>query len=528
MAISASCNWEVRISAMSSNIGGGLFNPGASGSDFSLQDSPQYTLLNQAIPGAQAVIPYATAAADMVGNGAHLINGTSCTVGWYEIISAVVNSSITVDRNICGGAATIGTLYIGGAISLCSAVTNQNDDDFFEAVVPGNTVHIQKGTYNLGAAISTATTPNSFLPVTWEGYNSARFDDPQGSDRPLLNAGANSLTPADYTHIHNMIIHTGGATGALCSVNGAYVNVKVVNKSATANRAGITLNQYSQLIGCDAVSLRGRAVNAGVIEAPSVKSSYLHDSDIGFLISTTGLSFNFDGNVVASNVTRGVQLTGASGDAPGYFINNTFYGAEAKRGDGVVTTSIKRSLKFFNNIVYGFNTGVNSGSSHLGAENSYNNYYNNTTDRTNFPAGSKNLAVDPQFTNVSQVIATGCTTSGSTLTKAGATFITSGVVAGRDYAYITNSSTGMHYITSVDSETQLTLEPTPPTDAGGISVQITVGHDFTIGNSLLKAVAAPVFIGESVNQLNIGAVQNSTASSSGSGTTSTRKPKWRL
>ena len=139
-----------------------------------------------------------------------------------------------------------------------------------------------------------------------------------------------------------------------------------------------------------------------------------------------------------------------------------------------------------NNIIYGFVTGIAGPSGTYTAEfNDYNDFFNNTNDTSNtWAKGSHDLATNPSFLSVAQVTVTTASTSnsGNTLTKAGATFITSGVVAGRDYVYIsaTGGTVGVYGILSVDSETQLTLDLAPGTSSGNVSAQITVGRNFAI------------------------------------------------
>jgi hypothetical protein len=97
---------------------------------------------------------------------------------------------------------------------------------------------------------------------------------------------------------------------------------------------------------------------------------------------------------------------------------------------------------------------------------------------------------------VSAVSVTTATLSntGNTLTKSGATFITSGVVAGRDYVVVTATGTGVtgvYGIVSVDSETQITLDIAPGNSTGDVSAYIVTGRNFTVTNGTIMTAGLP-------------------------------------
>ena len=147
--------------------------------------------------------------------------------------------------------------------------------------------------------------------------------------------------------------------------------------------------------------------------------------------------------------------------------NNTLYGAENKLGIGLAAAVSDNNITAFNNIIYGFATGADG--NHTGTANTddYNNYFNNTSDVSStaqWQKGSHDTALDPAFSSVQQRTgSTATTTAGNHLVQSGATFVTWGVTAGRDYVYI-KSGTGVtaqvYGIASVDSETQITADVT--------------------------------------------------------------------
>ncbi len=162
MAIAATAVWEIRTTATASNANGGFYNAAIGTNDYSQQDSAQYNLTGATSSGAGAVILHASAAADMVGNGAHVISGTNFTAGWYEIISVVAGVSITVDRAVTTGIGATGVVNIGGALSLGSS-----DDAVFESPSAGNIMWVKAGTYTLGGTVNIAKAGTTGLPIQY-------------------------------------------------------------------------------------------------------------------------------------------------------------------------------------------------------------------------------------------------------------------------------------------------------------------------------------------------------------------------
>ena len=92
MAQPATTVWEVRPTVGSDSNGGG-FVPGASGTDWSQQNSPQYALTGIASSGSGNTVLSALAAADMVGNIAQCTGGTNFNTGLFEVTSVSVGVS---------------------------------------------------------------------------------------------------------------------------------------------------------------------------------------------------------------------------------------------------------------------------------------------------------------------------------------------------------------------------------------------------------------------------------------------------
>lgn len=446
-----------------------------------------------------------------VGNLIHINAGTSWTQGWYEILSVAAGVA-TLDRSpSAAGNANKATWSLGGAISLGSSTANRTDASFFAVTVAGNRVFIASGSFTLAAAV--AVTAGSVLnPVVIQGYGTTRGNVPSASSRPVLtNNGAITFTTGADNHLYHLVFK--GTTSSATTSSGSrtvWINCKGVNTSS-GNAFGLQSNTRSVLINCEALSYRGTAINCGT-NAQMVAYCYVHDSDIG--VSGNAASFIFLGNIVASCVTAAVDCPATTNAQPIIF-GNTLYGAENKLGVGIrVATASTQMQLILNNVIAGFVTGLSHADANQnGGYSDYNDFYNNTTDRSNFAAGPNDVAVNPSFVDVVQRTgSTATTTAGNHLVQAGATFVTWGVTAGRDFVYIksgTSVTAGIYGILSVDSETQITVDVTLTANATADKVwQITTGQNFLIGSNL-KALGFPGAFPASLTTgyLDIGAVQ---------------------
>src|SRR4051794_28898639 len=103
MSLSAATVWEVRPGATgaSANNGGG-FVAGATGTDYSQQNSPQYNAADLSGTNANTATPAVTSASHSfvgadVGNLIHITAGTNWTAGFYQIVSVAAGAA-TLDR----------------------------------------------------------------------------------------------------------------------------------------------------------------------------------------------------------------------------------------------------------------------------------------------------------------------------------------------------------------------------------------------------------------------------------------------
>lgn len=493
-AISSTAVWEVRSTATGgANVNGGCYNASGSspGTDFSQQNGAQYSpsgTLTSA--GAGDTILYAAAAADMNRNCIHITAGTNFTVGWYEIIAVSVGVSIQVDRSVTTGVGAAGSGQIGGALSLGSS-----DDAIFESMTAGNTMWVKGGsaiTYTLGGAVNIAAAGTTTSPIFVKAYASSRGDNPTGVTRPTFDTAANTFISGANWEWSFMQFTTTSTTGFNFSTSDKVFSSKFTNTSTTANRNAISVSTGTAVLlsNIEAWSIRGIALaGASTTNIVTVIGSYLHDSDVCVSDGTTSGNSMYINNLIEGCVTTGFNATGAKTGVTLLYGNTLFGSVNHNMGTGInFATGTTNGPRLINNIFYGWTTAVNSVDDLTKiAFLNFNDFNNNATDVTNVTKGASDIATAPAFQNATQVTVTTGTSSntGNTLTKAGATFQTSGVTAGRDFVYCTaGCTTGLYTISSVDSETQLTLGQAPGNATGTVTASINVGHNMAPGTSM--------------------------------------------
>lgn len=395
MALASTIIFRANTAGTAGNVNGGGYKPGSSGTDFSRQNAAQYDLTGVTTAAADAILLTASAAADMVGNVAKINSGTNFTVGWYEIISVVVGTSITLDRTCTTAAGSAGAVKIGGYLSLGSA-----DDAVFEALAPGNKLYIEKGTYTIDGNVSVANDGTAALPINIVGRDGSDTVAPTGANRPILAFGANTANfLGDYYNFYNLDFTTTAPAGIFVQAGSILRNCKSFNSSATANRAAFSLSGLgSRVIDCEAISTAGDGIDQASGQASHITGCYIHDCgakgiDLVGTSVRTSITFN-----IIDNCATGISM--GSGSTEIFVQNNTLHGANTPAGTGIdllATTAIK--CTFMNNSISGFVTGVNSAAAVESNFYDYNNFFNNTTNRTNVTAGPNDTALDPAFTD---------------------------------------------------------------------------------------------------------------------------------
>lgn len=481
---------------------------GTFGVDFSQQDTADSTITDAASLASSTTLTSATNPWKRVsvGNFFHLTTsgtGGFGLVGWYEIVTFTSAGQVTTDRTTNSGTALVaGTGQTGGAGRL-----NGLEDEFGEMLPAGAVVYIKNGSYTPSASITIASAASTATnPIMWLGFNSLRGDTCNGSNRPVFTFGANSFTTGGQWIVKNLSI-TGTAAAVFTGGTGtSVINCKVTNTSTTTTRVAFTSGANSTTAGCELISQNGSAYSVGASGGTRVIGCYIHDSSTG-LSSTTG-GLNVSASLLEANDAN-TLTTAALGNA---MLNHcTFYGREAKTTGGLAFTGTSSTGKYFvSNIFYGLGTALNFTTLQPVDMGVNNNYFNNTTDATNFYKSPDALALNPGFVGASQVTGTTATTSGSVLTQSGGDF--SSVTDNVDYLHVlsgTGVTTGIYLITSHTSTTLTVNNALGTSNGGDVVYYVTTGHNFAIGTAL-KAMGFPSFSAmgiETVSYVDVGAIQ---------------------
>ncbi|MBZ5677112.1 MAG: hypothetical protein LAP61_22945 [Acidobacteriia bacterium] len=175
MAIDQATVWETRPAAGSDN-NGGAFIAGASGTDYSQQDSAQIAYTDLVIDASDAKKltssghPFTSA---HVGNTIKITGGTGFTTGRYQVLSVAAGVA-TMDRNVGTTSSTGGTGNLGGALATLAAAWTDG--------VTSNTYWL-KGTLTVTSALTMAraVTSSDAGPNKIIGYGTVRGDGTRAS-----------------------------------------------------------------------------------------------------------------------------------------------------------------------------------------------------------------------------------------------------------------------------------------------------------------------------------------------------------
>lgn len=448
--------WEVRSTGNANNGGG--FVVGSSGTDYSQQDNPQWILTGLSNTGA--VVTYSGATASMVGNWVKFTAGVTDRV---YIVSVIVGVSFTVSTALTTGSGR--ACRIGGAVSTTDSTISSLSD----------IIYIKTGT---------SITPTvDILADKIIGYKTARTDryaQCSGADRPYLAPTSVSVFFRIKTLCRNVradasIPFSSGAVflayGHLkiqnCRIRNLYSsNATAINDSNTSTGNVITIEDHSE-ISC----LRGTAINA------LVGGVYLRKSKITFSI----YAIYCNGGFFDENVFLKIKKYGIQSNYPLHVSQNTFFGGNAfVLGDGIIYSSYPSQVQLQRNIIYGLNTATEFYSDPT-IPNSFENncFFNNTNVVAEQVANQ--LTYDPQFTNVSELNITGCTTTTGVIRKTAA-FSSSSIIAGETILEVL-SGTGVtlgYYLVTAKTNDALTVVPSITANAtADKSILFTFDVDWT-------------------------------------------------
>lgn len=465
----------------------------------------------------------------LVGNLLHLISATGAdeVVGWHEIISVTDGSNLVLDKTT--GTYTAGDFYIGGAASLQTS-SGATDDSLFENGLGTNgsgshMFFIKNGTFASMPAVATAAAGATAAQVYIIGYNTRRVDGLQGDlvgNRPNLTYGSNTHTLGPNWSVRNLI-----ASGTSSSVMGTGSASKILFckfscTSVTADRSAFVNNATANTVmyGCELVSYRGNAYAGGNAGNQCLIACYLHDSKRAISIGTAQVVHLFS-NIFADCTDR-LVFYGAGTIGGSIVIGNTFYGTENTTATGLEMAANVTNPVLDRNIFYGLATAILSTDNQQITVFGYNDFYNNDTNRSGVNTGNLDLAVNPSFTNVTQLTKIGTVSSSTNvLTDTGQNF--SNVVDNQDFLVVTGGSgtglvTNTKLLITAHTTTTVTVSSNITSSGSGTSLtyQITLGHNFAIGANL-KAAGFPGLFPGGLTQgyLDVGAVQREEPSGGG-------------
>lgn len=489
---------------------------GTYGVDYSQTDTANSSITDAASVGASTTLTSLTApwTPVSVGNFFHLTTtgtGAFGVVGWYEIVSYVAVGQVTTDRTTNSGTALVsGTGQTGGAGRLNGL------EDIFKTMIPAaSIVWVGSGTYTFSGASATASANSTAInPSFFIGYTLVRGDICNGNNRPIWVLGANAFTGC--VNVQHFNINGTTTTSLGFNFQGTVLNCKILNSSSTSGRAAIAA---AVVVASELICQNGSGVLTGSTPVRAY-GCYFHDSADGYQDTNLNSTAVLVGNIFES-CTFAISTLGGN---PTHLANNVFYGSEAKTGTGVnfVTANATQSY-LLNNIFYGLATGIavatGPGNSNL---SQYNDFFNNTTDVTNWTKDITDVAINPNFVGMSQIVGTTATSSGSVLTDTSQGF--SGVNDGVDFLRVFSGTgaTVARYLIISHTATTITVNNAIGTSTlGNIVYSISNGHNFTPGSSIV-GIGFPNFInttgGKTTSFPTIGAVIPAAGSGASGGT----------
>jgi hypothetical protein len=408
-AISANCVWEVRSTANSANGGG--FIAGASGTDYSLQDSPQVTFDGTTIAATTSgtsstitITGYTVATTD-VGNILNITGGTNFTVSRFQISSVNTGSNTwTLDRNVSSGAGSAMTGRMGGAVTSAADIASHYTAGNHIWYKDNGSVHAVTAAITLSTGQNPTTTQGH---TRIRGYGSTRGD----ATRPTIqvtggSTGVNIFAPgAAGISIENLILDCN-ATATCRGIQhtaGSYFrmrDVQVIN--FTTHGINLTNSVTSVLLDRVEVESGETGCSAGINNlAGHLIRSYIHDNPC------TGVTTGGGGAVLTHNVIANNTGATTDGVSNGVFPFTMFYNTVYGNGRyGISNNSTTAGLVLLlGNVIAGHNVagarGISMTSSgNMPADASYdgNCFYDNTTNRNGMDS-TGGLYNTPAYTN---------------------------------------------------------------------------------------------------------------------------------
>lgn len=387
-AFGTGVTFEIRTTGNDGN--GGLFDPTASGVDYSQQDSPQYVINDISTGGVTTNLVSAGSqfSADMVGNGINLAGVL------FQIATFSSTAVVTVTGNGIPVAGSAQTGTIGGALKTPGYAGG--------VVSASNIAYIKAGTYTLTS--TTANVSNGKLlsvagteaaPTKWIGYQTTRGDN---GTKPVIAGGATTgialFSTAGTVVIFDNIefsipdsastglaLVSGQCRGIRCKASGTGVGFQVSSAASDSN-----------LILCEGLTTTSTPF---LLQARcTVWGCVAHGSSIGGFTASNNVTFL---NCIAYD-NSGVGFTAGNQTI------STFYYCTAYNngGNGFELTTTSSSQSNFaatclavSNGAYGFAAASTSGKTALYNCSGFNNTSGNVQNTLTNVQGFVTLSGDP-------------------------------------------------------------------------------------------------------------------------------------
>lgn len=321
MALAAAMKWTVKTGGSAANSGG--FTVGASGTDYSKQDSAQFSVTDLAIDAVtNTKVTSSTIGFDATSPGNTIIvsAGSGFTTGTYEILSVAAGVA-TLDRAVGTVGSTGGTAKLGGAkarLDNCDGV-----------VVAGNTIYVEGGTYS-------STTTNT---LTADGTSTSQI-------RVIGYPSGGSQTDTDITEANMPVMTSATNSTAIITLNAApywsFRNLKITHTAATRGNG---------IVNASAVTIFGPVLRNCVFDG------CLSHVLTGNTSATAFLGSCFHRCTFRNATSNGVQLGTGSGSASPYIFDSCDFSANA--GAGLTFTSGNLGSLIVRNSVFRGQTGSN-------------------------------------------------------------------------------------------------------------------------------------------------------------------------
>jgi hypothetical protein len=350
MALSAATVWEIRTTGSDTLCSGG-FVAGASGTDYSQQDSAQYNATDLVAPTTTTITSasHTFVAAD-VGNIVRVTAGTGWTVGFYQIVSVAAGTA-TVDRAIATAASTGGTYCVGGALASLGGYG-------LSGPVSLNTIWVKSGAYTITSASTNVAGGCLSLSglaaggVNIVGYSTTRGDNPTDSGRPVFTAGSISTFTIINSPFGSKIAYMEFDGNLRTSSKG------IQNGSISAQNNFLKCSQFTNRAidgNAFACEVTGCTTTAGALYSTNgvVAYCYVHDNSVTGVWATTCV------NTISESNTG----SGSHGFDDGFTINNSSCvncvaynngGSGFRAGSGAASTAFYINCIAYLNGAHGF------------------------------------------------------------------------------------------------------------------------------------------------------------------------------